>query len=107
MPAAVVSWLTAHPAWTVITVYAAFLAIKAGRRTDGRLGDLLDTIDTTMVLWYSPAELMVVLVSLWFPYVVISPSTGLQNLIDSLAFWVAGAVFLKPVILDRMTENFR
>lgn len=87
-----ISFIAANIAWITIFVYAATIIVKfAG-------------YDETIVLGLSYMELASVTVSGIFTYVVISPATGLENILANITWWVFGYAIVKPLLVNRVID---
>lgn len=85
------SVIATHIVWITVVVYAATIVVK------------LAGYDETVVLGLSYMEIASVTVSGVFTYLVISPSTGLENILANITWWVFGYAIVKPFVVDRVS----
>ena len=84
------SFVATHIAWITVFVYAATILVKAAG------------YDETVFLGLSYMELASVTVSGIFTYVVISPTTGLENILANITWWVFGYAIVKPLLVEQV-----
>ncbi|QLG61977.1 hypothetical protein [Halorarum salinum] len=56
--------------------------------------------DRDAVLRYSYVELVVIAASVYHQFAVVSPQTGVENIIDGATWWIMGVVILRPWLSD-------
>lgn len=87
-----VSFITANIAWITAFVYVATILVKAAG------------YDETVFLGLSYMEILAVGVSGVFTYLVITPSTGLENFLANISWWVFGYAIVKPFLLTQIVD---
>ena len=87
-----ISFIAANIAWITVFVYAATIVIK------------LAGYDEAIVAGYSYMELLVIGTSTAFLYFVISPSNGIENILDQITGWVVAITVLKPLVLNAILD---
>lgn len=86
------SFVAANIALITAVIYLATILVKAAG------------YDETVVFGLSYMEILAVGVSGVFTFLVISPSTGLENFLANISWWVFGYAIIKPLLLTQIVD---